>query len=89
MSEDTKMWAIHILGPDEIYAAPSREVADAAALVLNNQIDRNPALRELHASVAVIEWPWGYESWSAEKDELRFEAMPIPPTTQQAGEPKE
>lgn len=73
---ETTMWAVHVQGPDDVMAAPDKEVADAVCVVLNAQFKRHakPGDPLLHA--AVIEWPYGYEAWSAEKDQLRFEVAP-------------
>jgi hypothetical protein len=71
------MWAVHIVGPDDVHAAPDRQIADAFCLVLNRQFDRHksyggdePTLR-----AEVIEWPYGYEDWAADKDALRLEVI--------------
>ena len=69
--DDRKMWAVHLQGPDDVHAAPDRAVADAVVLLLNRQYRR--AGLPMHA--VVIEWPHGYETWSAGKDQLELEVI--------------
>lgn len=78
MSEDTKMWAVHVQGPDDIHACPDREVADALALLLNRQFERYNNQNDPVMTAAVIEWPYGYESWKVNSEQLRFEAVTPP-----------
>lgn len=72
---DLQMWAVHIHGPDDVYAVPDRQIADAVALVLNWQWQRHPPTVAMRAEV--IEWPHGYEAWRAERDLFRLEAAPF------------
>jgi len=74
---DTTMWAVRIAGPDDLYAAPDRQVADALALVLNRQFARHPFPDEVRVSAEVVAWPHGYESWSAQKDLLQLEVRGV------------
>lgn len=72
-TQDTTLWAVHIQGPDDIHACPDRAVADALALVLNRQFARYTDPNDPPMNATVIEWPYGYESWSVAKDQLQFE----------------
>lgn len=74
---DVNMWAVHIQGPDDVYAAPDREIADAVALVLNRQFLRRPFPSEVKVQARVVRWPHGYEAWSAQKDLLQLEVKGI------------
>lgn len=76
MTADTTMWAVHVQGPDDMYACQDRETAEALALVLNVQFrhDSRPDFPLIVATVT--EWPYGYEAWSAAKDQLCFVAVP-------------
>lgn len=76
--DDNTMWAVRIVGSDDLHAAPDRAVADALCLVLNRQFERHPSLQATDAipfRAEVVEWPHGYEAWSAEKDQLRLEVL--------------
>jgi len=70
--DNTKMWAVHVDGPDDVHAVPDREIADAACVALNCSFKRAGLADMCRAEV--IEWPHGYESWSAQKDQFRLEA---------------
>lgn len=60
MTDHRTMWAIHIEGPDDLYAVPDKEIADAAAVVLNAQCEREGLSA---GAVAVVEWPFSREAW--------------------------
>ena len=87
--DDTKMWAVHIIGPDDVHAVPNREIADAACVALNWSFKRQKLADMCRAEV--IEWTHGYETWAAEKDLFRLEAVPSAEATQptQAQAPSE
>lgn len=68
------MWAVHVIGPDDVYAVPDQEIADAAVCLLNWSFKRK-GLDDL-CRAEVIDWPHSYESWVAEKDLFRLEAAP-------------
>lgn len=58
-----KCWALHIEGPDDILAAPNKQVAEFAAEVTNRWLreaagDEQPAARAI-----VVEWAYSHESW--------------------------
>lgn len=77
MTTDIQMWAVNVQGPDGLFPAPDREVADAVCLILNRQYKRflNGADDVLLHAV-VVEWPYGYESWSAGKDQWELQVKP-------------
>jgi hypothetical protein len=78
MSDQQKIWAVQVNGPDDVHACADREVADALALVLNRQIQRHGPMPGFPAVVAeVIEWPYGYEAWKASCELLRLEVALI------------
>ncbi|MGE8367018.1 hypothetical protein [Cupriavidus sp.] len=59
MSDASTLWAIHVEGPDDIIAVPSRDAAEREAVLLNQQFASVP--KSKHAPVAravVIEWPY-------------------------------
>ena len=71
----TTMWAVHVQGPDDMYACPGRDVADALALVLNRQFAKHTDPNYPPMKAEVVAWPYGYESWNAASEQLRFEAV--------------
>lgn len=70
-ASDTTMWAMHIAGPDDLFAAPDRAVADAACVVMNAQFKRHRQDDMMQASV--VEWPHGYEAWKAGAEAFRLQ----------------
>ena len=57
MSDATTLWAIHVEGPDDIIAAPSRDAAEREVVLLNQQFASVP--KSVNAPVVravVIEW---------------------------------
>lgn len=54
----TTLWALHIKGPDDIYAMPSERAAKAHADILNHHFQRT------HSSVQadVVPWPYSAEA---------------------------
>lgn len=75
MSDDFKMWAVHVLGPDDMYPCPDKEVADALALVLNRQFERHRAPDDPWMLATVTVWPHGYEAWKLGSEQLCFEVV--------------
>lgn len=56
------LWAIHVVGPDDVIAAPSFEEAEDAAKRFN-QIVRGEMRRDgIICQAEVIDWPHGAES---------------------------
>jgi len=66
-----KLWCIHVLGQDDLHAAPSKEVAEQMAFKhneeMNQYLDANPGLRERWGMpqgtifAQVCEWEHGAE----------------------------
>ena len=73
---ENQMWAVHVIGPDDLHACPDREAADALALLLNRQLARSPGAQDAGMHVNVVLWPHGYETWKAESEQLRFDVVP-------------
>lgn len=69
------MWAVHVMGPDDMYACPSEEIAHALAIVLNGQFRRHSGPDDPHMVAVVTEWPYGYEAWKLESEQLQFEVV--------------
>lgn len=58
MSDDTTLWALHIEGPDDFYAMPSKAAAQAHADILN----RFMAQGKSHMKALVALWPHSAEA---------------------------
>lgn len=67
---DSTLWCMHVPGPDEVYAAPSREAAqqmcDNYNATLRRFWDRFPRCKapgDEEALIAVVApWPWSAEA---------------------------
>jgi hypothetical protein len=77
MNNQLKMWAVHVQGPDDLHACPDRDVADALALLLNNQFQRDASPGCPLMVATVTEWPYGYEEWKLASEQLCFKASPL------------
>ena len=79
MSESTKMWAVVVVGHDDLFACTDRETADAAALLLNRQMARLRYYKNepVHpwANARVIEWPYSAGSWEVNSRKFRMEII--------------
>lgn len=55
-----KLWALHMRGPDDVVAAPSKIAADVVAKNFNDYWEQHKHLRDhdVHVIAAVIEWPF-------------------------------
>lgn len=73
--DTTTMWAVHVEGPDDLYACPDRDTSEALALVLNRQFERHAKPDDPPMAATVVKWPYGYETWKADSEQLRFEAV--------------
>lgn len=75
----TKLWAIHIPGPDEYHAAPSeaaaKHMADRHTAAMQDYVTRNK-LDWGHEMIAaaVVEWPFDSEVHSDEIEEFDYVA---------------
>ena len=54
-NEQTKLWAVHFTGPDDLYPAPSKEVAELYVKWAKRKF-RPETLAK--TDVKVVEWPW-------------------------------
>lgn len=72
MIKETTMWAVHVHGPDDLHACPDKQVADALALALNLQFKRQTGPDDPPMIAEVVEWPYGYEQWKADSEQLAF-----------------
>jgi hypothetical protein len=93
----TKLWCIHIPGPDEIYAAPDHETAVKMAekhnAAMNDYLDATPDRRSQFGIplgsvfAEVIEWPGG-DAESHAASLLEFDAkewgFEEPPATEES-----
>lgn len=57
------LWCVHVSGPDEVHAQPSREEAEATAKVWNSYFKRQ-GWDEM--SAAAEPWPWSPKSHAAD-----------------------
>ncbi len=55
-----KLWALHMLGPDDVIAAPSKLAADAVAKNFNDYWEAHKHERghDVHVVATVVEWPY-------------------------------
>jgi hypothetical protein len=65
MSE--RLWCFHVPGPDDLWAQPSKEAAEAGAAAHNEFVRKSKAserfgVPEESMLARVIEWPWSAES---------------------------
>lgn len=65
---ETKLWALLVPGPDDVWAMPNKPAAEEAAAKHNELVDRDdwpfPDLRK-SSRAKVIEWPYDAESHAA------------------------
>jgi len=61
-----KLWAVHVQGPDDVYACESKEQADATAKTFNQIINQVPSPMWTICKATVIEWPYAKEEWLKE-----------------------
>lgn len=74
MTDSNKMWAVHVSGPDDLHACPSKEFADAFAEMMNRQFDAQSVATggRLPLMVAnVVPWPYDYETWKTESEKFQ------------------
>ncbi|MGB3290991.1 MAG: hypothetical protein WBA83_17090 [Burkholderiaceae bacterium] len=56
------LWAVHIIGPDDLIAAPSFHAAKAAVTRLNKIMLGESRRDGIICQAEVIDWPYGAES---------------------------
>lgn len=59
LADSDVLWALHIVGPDDVVPAPSRELAQQAADLFNATFPQSDDPNWPRVSAAVIEWPHG------------------------------
>jgi hypothetical protein len=69
MSRSHKLYAVHILGPDDIFAAPSKEAAERAAKSVNDWFSTN-RWPDVEVKAVVIEWPFSEELHASDVGEF-------------------
>ena len=67
----TKLWAVHVQGPDDVIACVDRESADSLALELNKIIKQVSSSRFPNCVCTVIEWPYGMNKWVADLEKAQ------------------
>ena len=77
--EEITMPAVRVCGPDDVYAVPDLEVANAVCTVLNWQFNYHPLYFDpigIGLKAEVIQWPYSSSAWSEEKGLFMMEAIP-------------
>ena len=65
------LWAIHLQGPDDCAAAPSKAEADAACVLINAAIERRTSVGDTPVAKAVAtEWPFTRAEWGESVNEF-------------------
>jgi hypothetical protein len=68
---NTQLYAIHIIGPDDMIPAPSREEAAAACVLLNAVFVRHAGPSAPPVTAEAVEWPYPAEMWQANLHQFR------------------
>lgn len=68
---DQTLWCMHVIGPDDLHAAPSREMAEAACGWYTERFKDHPEVR-----FEVIPWPGSAESHAKNVAQWNTEIMP-------------
>ena len=64
---ESKLWAVHLEGPDDVYPAPTKEEAEAACTLINAAVARQTGRSEAPMVTAkAIVWPGSIEAWANE-----------------------
>lgn len=72
-----KLWCLHIIGPDDVHPAPSKEEAERAAMWVNAKFSD---VKDVLIKAEVIEWPHSPESHSRSvSDFSKLWAIPFEP----------
>lgn len=70
-SQATPLYAIHIIGPDDMIPAPSKEEADAACVLLNAVFMRHADPSAPPVKAEACEWPYPAEMWQQNLHQFR------------------
>lgn len=83
----TDLWCVHILGPDDVYPAPSKEEAERAIEFMDGWWKKHHPADAALGAVGFEAIPWMYSPESYAKDVGKFytEIGMSPPVS--AGEP--
>lgn len=69
MNSKPELWALHIEGPDDIFAMPSKEAAEAHAVILNERLPD-------HCRAVAKPWPHSAEAHAEDmRSNLKEEAF--------------
>lgn len=68
MCDDKELYAVYVSGPDDLFAAPSKEAAEARATEINKTIPS-----EVAAEAGVIKWP--FDELAHARDVKDFDKM--------------
>lgn len=55
------LWCVHVQGPDDLYAAPSKEAAERAAVEYQHKWDVQ-GVTDPKVTFAVVKWPHSAEA---------------------------
>lgn len=69
--EITQLWAVHVLGPDDIVAAPSKQAAEKAAAEITARFASPCDPTDVPISGVCIPWP--YNTSAHARDVAEFE----------------
>lgn len=59
---EKELWCVHIIGPDDLYAAPSKEEAEERVAAQNEWINSDPKMRDYGIKAELLPWPYTPES---------------------------
>lgn len=62
---DTRLWALLIEGPDDLYAMPSWKDANAHANILRSHFERISAEKDVTLVPNVVPWPHSADAHAA------------------------
>jgi len=62
IAAEPELWCLHILGPDDVYAAPSKAAAVSCAARFNARFGPIAAQNDVMCEAVVVPWPYSPES---------------------------
>jgi hypothetical protein len=66
-----ELWCVHLEGPDDMQPAPSKEEAEAMAVLLNGVQSRRIAIGHHHPMKATAKpWPYPADMWLAHVEDF-------------------
>jgi len=68
-----KLWCIHVEGPDDMIAMPSKETAERDAEIMNNgwRGRRDPSPNDPGFNAVAVEWPYSAEQHAEDMSRSR------------------